>query len=139
MKEHFSNFRVVDAGCFSMGPYPNRKLSNIAWVEFVSADVAQEFYKKVTGSDFPCEVQGTKILIKGARAETQRDRNTTLKKAAELIKKSPESKDKNVEIVWKVTENKSRQVKVNDTVAFIQLKDDRKVSFGVPYDGLMLP
>ena len=26
MKDHFSNFRVVDTGCFYMGPYPNRKL-----------------------------------------------------------------------------------------------------------------
>ena len=121
-----------------MGPYPNRKLSNIAWVEFVSAEVAQEFYKKITGSDFPCEVQGTKITIKSARTEIQRDRNTALKKTAELINKSPESKDKNVEIVWKVTENKSRQVKVNDTVAFTQLKDDRKGAFEAPYDGMTL-
>ena len=121
-----------------MGPDPNRKLSNIACVEFVSADVAQEFYKNITGSDFPCEVQGTKILIKGARTETQRERNTALKKAAELIKKSPESKDKNVEIVWKVQDSKTRQVKVNDIVAFTQLKDDRKGSFEAPYVGLTL-
>ena len=61
-----------------------------------------------------------------------------MKKACELIKSSPESKDKTVEIVWKVTDTKLRQITVNSKMVFVQGKDEAKGTFCAPYDGLTL-
>lgn len=78
-------------------------------------------------------------MVKGARTEIQKERNWALKKAQEPIKSAPESNGKKVEIIWKVTDSKSRQVKVDDQVTFVQSKDEAKGSFIVPYETLVLP
>ena len=49
-----------------------------------------------------------------------------------LIKTSPESNGKKIEIIWKVIDSKSRQVKVDDHVVFVQTKDEAKGSFIAP-------
>ena len=50
------------------------------------------------GTSNPLEHGGKQIMIKNARTDLQKSRNWALKKACELIKKLPESKDKKVEI-----------------------------------------
>ena len=77
-------------------------------------------------------------MIKNARTDFQKARNWALKKACEVIKSSPESKNKKVEIVWKVTDTKLRQITVNDKVAFVQSKEEATGTFVAPFTGLCL-
>lgn len=46
MKDNFPSTRYSDLGCFYKGPYNDRKLSNIAWVEFASIDGRSRFLRK---------------------------------------------------------------------------------------------
>ena len=100
--------------------------------------MAQTFCKKVNESSNPLEHEGKKISVKNARTELQKSRNYALRDACKLIEQSGESNGKKVEIVWKVLDSKSRQVTVNDIVAFIQTKDDAQGSFTAPYTALVL-
>ena len=126
MQDHFSSFRYVDMGCFYSGPYNARKLTNIVWVEFASIDTAQNFNKKVVEVSIKLENGGKQILVKPARTELQKTRNYALNEAKKLITNAPESNGKSVENIWKVPDSKSRYVKVNGDVAFVQTKDDAK-------------
>ena len=139
MKDHFSSFRYVDVGCFCSGAYNARKLTNIVWVEFASIDTAQHFNKKVVEVSIKLENGGKQILVKPARTELQKTRNYALNEAKKLITNAPESNGKSVEIIWKVPDSKSRYVKVNGDVAFVQTKDDAKGSFSAPFTGLVVP
>ena len=139
MKDKYPSFRYLDVGCFYTGPYNNRKLSNVAWVEFVSVDTAQNFSKKVSETSNQFEHGGKQILVKVARTELQKTRNFALKDALKLIKAIPESSGKNVEIIWKVPDSKSRHVEVDEEVAFVQTKDDAKGFVSTPFTGLVAP
>ena len=64
MKEKCSTYRVVDFGHEYTGPYNNRKLSSVSWVEFSNNDVTKAFVKKnrdrpnrVTSRRCKCEDQ----------------------------------------------------------------------------------
>ena len=61
--------------------------------------------------------------------DLQTSRNWAMEKACELINFSPEFKNKTVEIVWKVTDTKLRQITVNSKVVFVQGKDKAKGIF----------
>ena len=77
-------------------------------------------------------------MIKNARTDFQKACNWALKKACELIKNSPESKNKKVEIVWKVTDTKLRQINVNEKVAFVQSEEEGTGTFVAPFTDLSL-
>ena len=138
MKDHFSSTRYSDVGCYYKGPYNDRKLSNIVWVEFASIDGAQNFCKKVVESSIQLESGGKQIMVKGARTEIQKERNWALKEAQKLIKNAPESKGKNVEIAWKVPDTKSRHVMVDGNIGFAQTQNENKGTFIAPFSSLAL-
>ena len=139
MKDNFPSIRYSDLGCFYKGPYNDRKLTNIAWVEFASIDGAQDFCKKVGSSSIQLENGWKQIIVKGARTEIQKERNWALKEAQKMIKNAPESNGKNVEVVWKVPDTKSRHVTVDGTIAFLQTSTDNKGTFIAPFSALLLP
>ena len=76
---------------------------------------------------------GTGRIIECKRALTsmQRDRNTALVKAADLMKKSPHAGSNPVKLDWQ-----NRCVKVSDQPVFIQERDDVTGTFVSPFDTL---
>ena len=139
MKDNFSSTRYSDLGCYYKGPHNDRKLSNIAWVEFASIDGAKDFCKKVGESSIQLQNGGKQIMVKAARTDFQKERNWALKEAQTIIKTTPEGNGKNVEIGWKVPDTKSRHVTVDGITAFVQTPTENKGTFIAPFSTLVLP
>ena len=76
------------------------------------------------------------LNIDRAKTKLQLQRNSSLRKAADILKKDKELTGKKIEIIWKKSDagNKDREVKVNDQVAFCQKISDLKGSFVSPFN-----
>ena len=76
------------------------------------------------------------LNIDRAKTKLQLQRNSSLRKAADILKKDKELTGKKIEIIWKKSEsgNKDREVKVNDQVTFCQKISDLKGSFVSPFN-----
>jgi len=131
IKSHASSYRIADSGCFYSGPYNNRKITKVAYVEFGSQDTAKKVLDKLSKTEL--NVNGTKITIKPARTMLNGQRNQSLQSAEELIKASPIAIGKEIQIDWKV-----RQVTVDGYPAFIQDKGQRAGSFSATYNALQI-
>ena len=132
IKSHASSYRIADSGCFYSGPYNNRKITKVAYVEFGSQDTAKKVLDKLSKAEL--NVNGTKITIKPARTMLNGQRNQSLRSAEELIKASPIAIGKDIQIDWMI-----RQVTVDGHPAFIQDKGQRVGSFSVTYSALQIP
>ena len=132
LSQHAPSLKAVDIDNNYQGPYDRRVLSNVAFAEFTSVDAARRALDYLKNANR--QIGNVTITIKPARTETNSQRNYSLRKAEELIKASPESKDSNVKISWD-----SRAVQVDDTNAFTQSKRDTGGTFLAPYEHLSLP
>ena len=135
MQTHFAQFKYVVVENFDIGPWSNRIASKASYIEFVSVDRASKFCKHVKAtSNSKITISGCEIIVKYARTKFNEQRNTSIRNASDLIKKHIEGKDKSVVIKWD-----ERQVEVNGTVAFEQLKTETGGSFKAPFGGIVLP
>ena len=78
-------------------------------------------------------MEGKTIMVKKARSKVNGQQNCAVRRAFEVIKDSPLSGRKSVEIQWK-----DRVVTVNNVAAFTQGKQDTTGSFQPPYTELSL-
>ena len=104
-------FRPVGVDNIYAGPYSDRKLTRAAYAEFASSDSRREVLKLL--SDKPFSVDGQKIEIKNARSTLNGQRNYSLRRAVEMLKASPMSTGKAIEIKWQ-----DRSIEVGGVVAF---------------------
>ena len=132
LSQHAPKLRTIDVDNVYQGPYGQRTLSNVAFAEFASPDAARRALDQLKNANK--QVGNSTISIKPARSKFNSQRNYSIKKAEELIKSSPHSKDKTVSISWD-----SRVVTVDGHDAFAQGKHDTGGSFLPPYDQLTLP
>ena len=127
----FSNFKPLIYLNDYKGPYNNRKLGNVSFVEFGNQDTARNFVKAVEESGVAVETQGKKLLVKQAQTQKQKARNWALRKAEELVKGKPGATG--VQLEWK-----ERKVTAGGVDAFTQGKDNLG-SFVGDFSDLKLP
>ncbi len=141
MKQHLPGVRVRDTGNYYKGPFPNgRSLTRAAYVEFSNADVRREVLNKIGGqNDQPvkikCILGGTEVRIKKALTEHAMQRNSALRRAADVLKADDRCKGKVVKIVW----TGERGVTVDDSFAFTQGQADLAGKFGGKFADMTLP
>ena len=107
-------------------------MTRASFVEFATAEEAQDFLKaapSTTSFKNPNDLK-----IKPALTKINSRKNWALRRAEELIKQSPAAQEQSVRIDWK-----SRSVTVNNTPAFVQMKDDLIGSFYAPFSALTIP
>lgn len=127
----FSDFKPVTYLNDFKGPYNNRKLGNVSFVEFGSQDAVRDFVKAVEESGVVVETEGKQLQVKQAQTQKQRTRNWALRKAEELVKAVPGTTG--VKLDWK-----ERKVKVGEEAAFEQGKDNLGTFLG-NFTNLKLP
>ena len=115
------------------GPRNSRVLSDKTEVEFADADTARRFLTaaKARGG---FTHNGNTLTPKPALTQVNQKRNTSLVKAEELVKGSAAAAGKEVKLDWS-----ERKVKVNDTCAFSQGKNELGGTFEGDYAQLRLP
>ena len=132
MSKHAPTLKTIDVDNIYQGPYGQRTLTNVAFAEFNSPDAARRALTQL--KDANKQLGDTTLSIKPARTKYNSKRNYSLKKAEELIKASPHSKDKSVNISWD-----TRAVMVDKIDAFTQGKQDTGGTFLPPFELLALP
>ena len=117
------------------GPRDNRKLSVVSLVEFPTIKAAENALSKLGGKnkELPISDKVT-VVLKPAISKINLRRNSSLRKAHDLIKSSPQSHHKEVKL-----EFKERQVTVNGQPAFTQSNSQLKGTFLEPFTSLQLP
>ena len=81
------------------GPYNNRKLGSVSYVEFGNQDTARNFVKAVEERGVTVQSKEKQLLVKQAQTQKQKARNWALRKAEELVKGKPEATG--VKLEWK--------------------------------------
>jgi len=132
IKLHAPHARIVESDNFYYGPYNDRKPNKVAYAEFSSRDATKRVLDHIKQHEL--KIGDNIILIKPARTKFSGQRNSSLRKACELIEASPESASKKVEINWL-----ERQVEVNKIAAFTQGKTEAGGTFVAPYTSIVLP
>ncbi len=142
MEKHFKHVRVRDIANFYRGPFPlGRTLSSAAYVEFSNSDVRREVLARIGGAKkgetpwLKCEVGGKVVEIKPAMSENAMQRNSCLRKTADLLKADPrcEGKTVKVEFVGK------RGVTVDKVFAFTQGISELQGKFSEQFADLAVP
>jgi len=106
MRNKFPTMRVRDIGNFYKGAFPNgRSLTRAAYVELSNADVRREMIDKIGGmKDQPvkikCVLGGSEVRIRKALTEQAIQRNSALRRAADVIKADDRFKGKTAKIEW---------------------------------------
>ena len=119
------------------GSPENRTMSAVSVVELSSRSVRETCLKKL-GEDNAIMANagvGT-IKVKRAKTNLQMNRNNTLYRIQDFLKKEPSTKSKSIEIIWKMDGSKDRGVKVGDDMAFVQKSTDLSGSFLAPFQNL---
>ena len=102
------------------GPPGKREIGPISFVEFSSRSVRESILKYVQQAAPLKEDDKNTIGIQRAKIAWQLKRNSSLKKAEEILKKDARAKGQTCKIDWQVEESKTRTVSVGDVVAFSQ-------------------
>ena len=131
MVKQLPNYRAVAIGNIYNGPYNNRVLTQVAFVEFADNDTARLCADAVKQQSASLKIEGSSIVIKPSISKLNLARNYSLKKAMELIKTDAAVATKTVVI-------KDRNAMVDMEVAFIQSKDEVGGTFQVPFAHLVL-
>ena len=135
MKDKFPTVRYVAIDNFYSGPYSDRRINKASYVEFSSAEAANQFLKNVKEHhNSKSVIGGNEVSFKPARTKLGGKRNHSIRTANELVSKHPQAVGKEVVIEWK-----ERQVTVDGAPAFKQLKDQMGGDFLPPYNDLRLP
>jgi hypothetical protein len=89
-------------------------MTSISIVELSSRDCRESALKKVTEENSKILGEGdSKVSVGRAKTEFQRNRNTNLRKAEEILKKDVRANGKIVKIEWKFEgSSKDRAVKI---------------------------
>jgi hypothetical protein len=132
VQDHAPGSRIMDSGTFYSGPYSDRKPTKASYVEFSSNDLAKDVLNKIKGHQF--KNGSSTISVKPARTKLNSKRNTSLFKALDLIKETPESANKDARIDWP-----ERKIKVADVDAFVQKNKELGGTFLSPFVALQLP
>ena len=74
------------------GPYNNRKLGSVSYVEFGHQDTARNFVKAVEERGVTVQSKEKQLLVKQAQTQKQKARNWALRKAEELVKEDLKKK-----------------------------------------------
>ena len=98
------------------GPYGQKKLTGVVLVNVRSETEAKDVVKKFKGTTVT--VAGCAVRVVTALTELNRKRNTLLRDAEKLLKKSDLAKDKEVSVKF----GNDRQVEVGGVVAYQQNK-----------------
>lgn len=133
MDKNFPTTRLTDIGNIYKGPYSNRKLTQVSYVEFGSRQTCSNFLAKVEKVKFP-DINGKNILIKQARTKFSSTRNYHLRKAHEIIQSNEVTDAHRAEIDWK-----ERHVHINKVVVFFQNKTEEDGTFAGPCSHLAFP
>ncbi len=139
MKSKFPQVRIRDIGNYYKGAFPNgRSLTRAAYVELSNADVRREVLDKIGPKDSPkikCTIGGSDVAIKKALTEAAMQRNSALRRAADLIKGDARFTGKLSKIEW----NGERGVTVDGSFVFKQAQADLTGTFDSKYPDLSLP
>ena len=127
----FTAYKPVTYLNLYKGPYNNKKLGTVSFVEFGDSYTASEFVKAFEASSLTVQAQGKQLLVKRARTQKNSARNWVLRKAEELVKAVPGVSG--VKLEWK-----ERAVKVGSEDAYKQGKEDLG-SFVGNFTNLKLP
>ena len=113
----------------------NRKMTGISIVELSSRDRREAALKKVTEESSKILGEGdSKVSVGRAKTEFQRNRNTNLRKAEEVLKKDARTNGKVVKIEWKLDGNsKNRVVTMGEQTVFLQTPNDLSGHFVAPF------
>ena len=116
------------------GPQGNRSLTPLCIVELSSRQVREQTLKKLQANSTMKDSGDNKISVARAKTASQMKRNSSLKKACDLLKKDGRTNGLTVEIKWLIelpdgTKSKDRAVTVGDEVAFLQIPSDLTGSF----------
>ena len=128
---YFQEFKPVTYVNQYRGPYNERKLGVVSFVEFGDQDTVKEFVKTVEDSNVQVTAGGKNLLVKAARTQKASSRNWALRKAEEMLRNNSDGAD--VKVEWK-----ERVVKVGEDVAFKQEKDNLGTFKGT-FASLVLP
>ena len=99
------------------GPYNDRKLGTVSFVEFADHDSAKGFVEAFGTSQLQVQAGDKKLLVKKARTQKNSSRNWALRKAEELLKAVPGVGT--VKLEWKY-----RKVTVGGVDAYTQGRDN---------------
>ena len=141
LKAKFPNARVRDIGNYYKGAYPNgRSLTRVAYAELSSADVRREVLDAIGGfNDKPvklkCSIGGAEVRIKKAMSEQALQRDSALRRAADMIKADPRATGKTAKIEW----IKERGVTIDKIFVFQQSSVDLAGQFAGEFSDLRLP
>ena len=141
LKVKFPNVRIRDIGNYFKGAYPNgRSLTRAAYAELSSADVCREVLDAIGGfNDKPiklkCCIGGEEVTIKKAVTEQAMQRNSALRRAADVLKADPRVSGKTAKIEW----IKERGVTIDKIFAFQQSSSDLAGQFVGEFSDLRLP
>ena len=113
----FPEFKPVTFVNHYKGPYNNRQLGTVSFVEFGDQDTAKDFVQAVETSGVQIQAGGKSLLVKKACTQKASSRNWALRKGEELVKAAPGGAEAKLD--WK-----ERIVKVNEEVVFKQDKDE---------------
>ena len=89
----FPEFKPVTYVNQYKGPYNNRKLGTVSFVEFGDKDTAKDFVQAVESSGLQVQAGGKMLVVKKARTQQASSRNWALRKAEELLKAAPGTKE----------------------------------------------
>ena len=127
----FSEFRPVTYTNHYRGPYNDRKLGSVSFVEFGDKDTAKQFVKAFQDSGIQLQSGGKDLGVKAARTQKNSRRNWALRKALDTLKATPQGREATLD--WK-----ARAVTVKGEPAFQQGKDNLGTFCG-NYTHLSLP
>jgi len=133
MKTKFPNYHVVEYLNHYTGPYKDRKLGKVSFVEFGNKSTAKNFTNAVDETGAELKVKGQSIKVKSARTKFNSSRNYSMRVAQERIKAHAATGTKTVEFKWE-----ARTVTVDNEVAFSQSKAEIGGTFVAPYSDLSL-
>ena len=141
LKAKFPNVRIRDIGNYYKGAHPNgRSLTRAAYAELPSADVRREVLHAIGGFNdkpvrFTCSIGGTEVVIKKAATEQAMQRNSTLRRAAGMVKADPRAVGKCAKIEW----GNERGVTLDKMFVFQQASNDLAGQFVGEFSDLRLP
>ena len=117
------------------GPKENRKLTEISLVEFQSNKTAQNALSKLGGKGREFEISDSvTVTLKPAVTMINLKRNYNLRKAHDLIKKSPTANNKEIRL-----EFKDRKILMQRQTVFSQSPNQLKGTFLAPFTDLSFP
>ena len=110
-------------------------MTKVCSVRYNSRDDKNEALERL--KEHPLQLNdGTTLRVDNKKTARQEQRNYSLTHAKELLEKHPQNNNKTVNLNWKLTGTKTRNITIDDVPAFTQLATDLTGTFSPNFSSL---